>query len=124
MARHTPRTLAVVAVLCVVAAAAAAHAAHAAPHRVMISTASPTEAAAGGRRRVMPGADSTLTAQLTHPHAGLAPAATPVVLHFALNHDHADRAAKLVRTTPCVCLRVGVACGGVVRCGGVWWLGV
>ena len=58
----------------------------------MVSTAAPI-----GRRSTLPGLESTLAAQLQRPHVGVAPGDTPVVLHFALNHDDADKAAELVR---------------------------
>ena len=59
---------------------------------LMVSTTAPV-----GRRSTLPGLESTLAAQLQRPHVGVAPGDTPVVLHFALNHDDADTAAELVR---------------------------
>ena len=73
---------------------------------LMVSTAAPM-----GRRSTLPGLESTLAAQLQRPHVGVAPGDTPVVLHFALNHDDADKAAELVRRcgecTVCACVLVG-----------------
>merc|ERR1719238_2205400 len=59
---------------------------------LMVSTTAPV-----GRRSTLPGLESTLAAQLQRPHVGVAPGDTPVVLHFALNHDDADKAAELDR---------------------------
>ena len=74
---------------------------------LMVSTAAPI-----GHRSTLPGLESTLAAQLQRPHVGVAPGDTPVVLHFALNHDDADKAAELVRRcgeyAACVYMLVGM----------------
>ena len=73
---------------------------------LMVSTAAPI-----GHRSTLPGLESTLAAQLQRPHVGVAPGDTPVVLHFALNHDDADKAAELVRRAATICF-VQRVCGG------------